>query len=165
MQVTIEYMILIPVLILQLFLFPVVVSSTMNTWVDSRRTIALEETAGHLGSAIQQVYLSLNHSSIQACTLVNSLELPSDIEHYSYTGNATWRVTGAPDGNRVLDVTLQFVGLKISTTTSVILGENAEWKNSTLKSYYTTPGNSLTESCLIANKTSDGKIELCFRSS
>ena len=155
MQITIEYMILIPVLIMQLFLFPLTVGWIMNTWVDSRRTLELQETASHLGSAIQQVYFSLNHTTIQSGNLSYTLKIPPSIEGYSYTGNATWRTTEDPDSNQVLDVTLQFVGLKISTITSVILGQNVEWKNSTLKSYS-------TGSCLIANKTSDGKIELSF---
>jgi hypothetical protein len=148
-------MILIPVLILQLFLFPLTVGWMMNTWVDSRRTLQLQETASHLGSAIQQVYFSLNHTSIQACILTSALEIPPSIEGYSYTGNATWRANGDPESAQVLDVTLRFSGLKISTTTSIILGQNVEWKNSTLKSYS-------MDSSLIANKTSDGKIELSF---
>ena len=154
MQITIEYMILIPILILQLFLFPLTVGWIMNTWVDSRRTLELQETASHLGSAIQQVYFSLNHTTIQSCNLNYILEIPPSIEGYSYTGNATWRPAD-PDSNQVLDVTLQLVGLKISTTTSVTMGQNVEWKNSTLKSYS-------TGSCLIANKNSDGTIELSF---
>jgi hypothetical protein len=155
LQVTIEYMILIPVLIIQLFVFPLTVGSMMGTWVDSRRTLQLQETASNLGSAIQQIYFSLNHTSIQTCVLTSALQIPPSIEGYSYTGNATWRTNVDPGSDQVLDVTLRFSGLTISTKTSIILGQNVEWKNSTLKSYS-------TDSCLIANKTSDGKIELSF---
>jgi hypothetical protein len=155
MQITIEYMILIPVLILQLFLFPLTVGWIMNTWVDSRRTLELQETASNLGSTIQQVYFSLNHTTIQAGTLSNKLNIPPSIEGYSYTANATWRTNEDTNANQVLDVTLQFIGLKISTTTSIILGQNVEWKNSTLRSYS-------IGSCLVGQKNSDSTIELSF---
>lgn len=62
MQATLEYMILIPILILQIFLFPIFVTSVVNNWVDQRRELALEEIAGHIGSSIQQIYYSLNHT-------------------------------------------------------------------------------------------------------
>jgi len=63
-HVTIEYMIMLPILILQIFLFPLTANWLMNIWVDSRRTLALQDVAGHLGSTIQQLYFSLNHETI-----------------------------------------------------------------------------------------------------
>jgi hypothetical protein len=159
MQITLEYMILIPVLILQLFLFPLTVGYIMNNWVDQRRTLELQETASHLGSTIQQVYFSLNHTTIQTGTLTSTLGIPPSLEGYSYTGNASWRLNQGSGGSsgQVLDVTLRFVGLSISTTTSVVLGQNVEWQNSTLKSYS-------SGSCLIAQKCPNGTIAISFGS-
>jgi len=65
-HITIEYMIMVPVLILQIFLFPLTASWLMNIWADSRRTLALQEVASHLGSTIQQLYFSLNHETVSA---------------------------------------------------------------------------------------------------
>jgi hypothetical protein len=148
-QITIEYMILIPVLILILFLFPIAVTSIMGTWVDSRRTLELQEAASHLGSSIQQVYLSLNHTSI--------LEIPNFIEGYVFKGNASLRTAIDPvlDPTRVLDITLKYIGLGITATTSVTLGQNVEWQESTFHS------NS-TNACLNAQKLPDGTILLSF---
>jgi hypothetical protein len=157
-QITIEYMILIPVLILQLFLFPFVVTTVMNTWADSRRTLELQEIAGHLGSSIQQVYFSLNHTTIQATSpLTSKLDIPLFIENYVYTGNATLRTVQDPDleSTQVLDVTLKYVGLGISATTSVTLGQNVEWKTSKFTS------NS-TQACITAVKFSNETIQLYF---
>lgn len=155
-QITIEYMIMIPILIMQIFLFPLTAGWIMNTWVDSRQTLALQETASHLGSSIQQVYSALNHESISAGTVTNRLEVPPFIEGYAYTGNATLRALDpAPNSSQVLDITLRFMGSRISSTTSVTLGQNVVWQNSTFMS------NS-TYASIIAEKQLNGTIRLSF---
>ena len=125
-QITIEYMIMIPMLILQIFLFPLTAGWIMNTWVDSRQTLALQETASHLGSAVHQVYSALNHESISAGAVTNRLEIPPFIEGYAYTGNASLR-DAAANSSRILDITLRFKGSQIEATTSVTLGQNVAW--------------------------------------
>jgi hypothetical protein len=157
-HVTIEYIIMVPLLILQIFLFPFAASLVMNTWVDSRRTLALQETASHLGSSIQQTYLSLNYTTISAGDVTNKLDVPPFIEGYAYTGTATLRtVTDPAPGSKVLELTLTFKGVEISTTTTVTLGQNVEWKDSTFMS------NS-TSACLRAEKYSNRTIKLSFGS-
>jgi hypothetical protein len=156
-QITIEYMIMIPILILQIFLFPLTAGWIMNTWVDSRQTLALQETASHLGSSVHQVYSALNHESISAGTVTNRLEVPPFIEGYAYTGNATLRaLDSVPNSSQVLDITLKFMGGHISSTTAVTLGSNVEWdQNSEFMS------NS-TNASLIAEKLWNGTILLSF---
>jgi hypothetical protein len=157
-HITIEYMILIPVLILQMFLFPLTVGWIMNAGVDSRRSLELQEVASHLGSSIQQVYLSLNHTTIQAGTLRNNLEAPLFIEGYAYNGTATLSTIlgdAVFGSSKVLSITLQYQGLDISTTTSLTMGQNVEWKTSTFAS------NS-SEACLIAEKYLNDTILLSF---
>ncbi|MCX8150594.1 MAG: hypothetical protein N3D85_03720 [Candidatus Bathyarchaeota archaeon] len=131
-QITIEYMILIPLLILQIFLFPLTVGWIMNTWVDSRRSLALEEIANHIGSSIQQIYFSLDHASISAGNLTSKLDVPPSIEGYCYCGNATIRQVLEPElnGSKILDITLNLVGFEISVSATVTLGNNVEWRNS-----------------------------------
>lgn len=131
-QITIEYMILIPLLILQIFLFPLTVSWIMDTWADSRRSLALEETANQIASSIQQIYFSLNHASISAANLTSRLDAPPFIEGYYYCGNATLRQLLEPEfnGSKILEITLNLVGLKTSVSTAVTLGHNVEWRNS-----------------------------------
>jgi hypothetical protein len=155
-QITIEYMIMIPILIMQIFLFPLTAGWIMTTWVDSRQTLALQETASHLGSSIQQMYSALNHASISAGSVTNRLEVPPFIEGYAYTGNATLRVLDpAPNSSQVLDITLRFMGGRIEATTSVTLGQNVAWQPSTFMS------NS-TSASIIAEKQSNGTIRLSF---
>jgi hypothetical protein len=157
MNVTVEYMILIPVLILQIFLFPLFVNVAMNQWVDDRRSLELQEAAGYLSSSIQQIYLSLNHTSILGCTLKSSLGSEPFIEGYVYVGNATLQaVSGSDSGSsKVLEITLHLVSTSISTSTSVTLGQNAEWVPSSFTS------NSAT-ACIIAEKFPNQTIQLSF---
>ena len=153
-QITIEYMIMIPILILQIFLFPLTAGWIMTTWTDSRQTLALQETASHLGSSVHQVYSALSHESISAGSVTNRLEVPPFIEGYAYNGSASLR--DPVSDSKVLDITLTFMGGNIETTTSVTLGPNAAWdKNSQFMS------NSSSAS-LIAEKMSNGTILMSF---
>jgi len=142
---------------MQIFLFPLTAGWIMSTWVDSRQTLALQETASHLGSSIQQVYSALNHESISTGTVTNRLEVPPFIEGYAYTGNATLRTTLEPELNssKVLDITLRLMGSRIETMTSVTLGQNVAWQNSTFMS------NS-TYASIIAQKMPNSTILLSF---
>jgi hypothetical protein len=156
-QITIEYMIMIPILILQIFLFPLTAGWIMTTWTDSRQTLALKETASHLGSSVHQVYSALNHESISAGTLTNRLEVPPFIEGYSYRGNASLRgLDPAPNSSQVLDITLRFVGGRIEAATSVTLGSNVAWDTDS-----EFVSNS-THASLIAEKMPNGTILLSF---
>jgi len=150
-HVTIEYVIMVPVLILQIFLFPLTANWLMNIWVDSRRTLALQEAASHLGSTIQQIYFSLNHETISAGTATQKSNVPPFIENYPYTGNATLRTVLDPalNSSKVLEVTLKLKTVGTTVTTSVILGQNVQWQESTFIS------NS-TNACIKAEKFWDG---------
>ena len=125
-QITIEYMIMIPILILQIFLFPLTAGWIMSTWTDSRQVLALQETASHIGSSVHQVYSALNHESISAGKVTNTLEVPSLIEGYAYTGNASLRAA-EDDSVKILDITLKFKGASVAATSSVTLGANVTW--------------------------------------
>jgi len=159
-QITIEYMIMIPILIMQIFLFPLTAGWIMNTWVDSRRTLALQETASHLGSSIQQIYASLNHATISAGIVNCTLDVPPFIEAYAYSGTATLRTLGAnssANSSQVLDITLRLMGANIEAMSSVTLGQNVAWGNTTLMSNSTYAGIS-------AAKLPDKTIQLAFTS-
>jgi len=154
-QITIEYMIMVPMLILQIFLFPLTAGWMMTHWVDSRQTLALQETAGHLGSSIQQVYSALTHESISTGTVRSSLAVSPFIEGYAYKGNASLRESGL-DSSQFLDITLKFMGGSIETTTSVTLGSNVNWDSDSSFMSNSTDAN------LIAEKLTNGTILLSF---
>lgn len=158
-HITIEYMILLPILILQIFLFPLTASWLMNMWTDARRTLALQEIASHLGSTIQQLYFSLNHETIAAGSVVRRADVPPFIENYPYIGNATLTTVLDPSLNssKVLKITLKLFHTTITADSSVILGENFLWRESVFLSNSTNAG-------IRAEKFMNGSICLSFES-
>jgi len=148
-HITIEYMIMMPVLILQIFLFPLAANLLMNIWVDSRRTIALQDAASHLGSAMQQLYFSLNHETISTGKVTYSPGLPPFIENNYYVGTATLRTVLDPtlNSSKTLELTVTLANTGTTVHASVILGPNVQWQDSDFVS------NS-TNACISAEKLS-----------
>lgn len=150
MQITVEYMIMIPVMILQIFLFPYVAVLIMDNWNDSRQTLELQETAGQLGSTIQQMYYTINRASVSSgsASMKIDLDIPRAIENLPYTVTLT-NVADLDSSYRVMNITLRFSGSLVSTSTLVTLGDNVNWADNLAF-------NSATEGlCLIATKTVD----------
>jgi hypothetical protein len=148
---------MIPILILQIFLFPLVASYLMNVWVDSRRTLVLQDAVSNMGSAIQQMYFELNHPTIPAGTTFNQLGLPPYIDGYYYTANATLRPSGAAtNSSQALKITARLVTTKYQVTYSVLLGSNAQWNLSTTFVSNSTSANAC------AQKFQNGTITLGF---
>jgi hypothetical protein len=156
-HVTIEYVIMLPLLILQIILFPLAAGWLMNIWVDSRRTLALQEAASNLGSSMQQIYFTLNHATIPVNTNVTQKSnVPAFIEDYPYTGTATLQtVSTSLNSSKVLKITLRLKTVGTSMTTSVILGQNVQWFTSTFKSNSTNAG-------ILAYKFANATIRLSF---
>jgi hypothetical protein len=156
-HITIEYVIMVPLLITQIFLFPLTAGWLMNIWVDSRRTLALQDAASHLGSTIQQLYFTLNHTTVSAVTATYSPELPPFIEEYHYVGSATLRSISeaALGSSKILEIKLVLKATATTVTTSVILGHNVQWNDSTFVS------NS-TAAVISAQKLLNGTIRMRF---
>jgi len=157
-SITIEYMIMIPLLILQIFLFPYAASMIMDGWVDGRRTLVLQETASNLGSSISQLYSSLNHDTISTGTVTHLLELPMFIEGYSYTAEGTLKsaLDSQSNSTQILEITLTLNGANIASTASITLGPNVAWvEESLLNSNSTSVG-------IIGEKLPDKTIQLSF---
>lgn len=157
-HITIEYVILLPLLILQIILFPMTANWLMDIWVDSRRELVLEEIASHLGSTIQQVYFTLNHDTVPTNTNVtHNPNLPPYIEDYPYVGQATLKTDPASNSCKLLELTLTLKGAGTTVATTVLLGPNAEWRE---ESIFVSNSNS-TGSWIKASKK-DGIITLQF---
>jgi len=147
-SITLEYMIMVPVLIAQIFIFPLTASVIMNTWVDSRMTIELQKTAGHLGSSIQQLYYSMNHGSMSNGIMTITLDMPPLIEGHSYTTTLS-HVTQLDTSYKIMNITLKLEGTKDQTSTIVTLGQNIDWQENLS---FSSTASSLS---LVATKTSN----------
>jgi len=154
-HVAIEYMIMIPVLIAQIILFPLAANAFMNTWVNARRTGELQNSAIVLGSVVQQLYLSLNRAVTPSGSAAYVPNLPPFIENQFYTGNAVLQTMAGGGPSKVLKITLLLNAVNVSTSTSVVLGNNAVWYNST----FTSNSNNAIVS---AEKFPNGTISLWF---
>ena len=84
-HITIEYMIMIPVLVMQIFLFPYAAAVIMGTYEDSLITMELQTTAGHMSSSIQQLYYTMNHGSFSNGFTKINLDVPQLIQGHAYT--------------------------------------------------------------------------------
>lgn len=158
-HMTIEYTILMPMMVLQIFLFPLTVNWLMNIWVDSRRTLALQDVAGHLGSTMQQLYFTLNHATIPAGKVTYSPGLPPFIEGVHYKASATVRsvLYLTPNSTKVVDMTVRLIGTTGSVSTTIVFGPNFEWTESVFES------NS-THASVMGEKFTNGTISLRFES-
>jgi len=125
---------MIPVLLLQIFLFPVVANLLMNTWVDSRRTLILQEAASNMGSTIQQMYFALDHNAtIPSGTTTDQFGLPPYVDGYSYTANATLQPSSmTANPSQVLKITVRLATTSLEVTSQVLLGSNAQWNSTTV---------------------------------
>jgi hypothetical protein len=148
---------MLPLLILQIVLFPVAASLLMNVWVGSRTTIALQEAANNLGSDMQQIYSELNQPAIPATAVTQKSSVPAFIENYPYTGTATLQAasSSALNSSKVLTITLTLETTGTKVTTLVILGKNAQWSPSTFESNSTNAG-------ILAQKFANTTICLSF---
>lgn len=120
---------MIPILLLQIFVFPLVANVLMNTWVDSRRTLMLQDAASNMGSTIQQMYFALDHNTtIPSGTTTDQFGLPPYIDGYFYTANATLQPSSiATNPSQVLQITLKLVTTSLEVTSQALLGSNAKW--------------------------------------
>ncbi len=153
-HVTVEYMIMIPVLILQIFLFPIVAGVIMNSWDGSRRTLELQDTAGHLGSTIQQFYYTINHASIANGVMTINLDIPPLIEGLAYTVTLH-EVTSVDTSCRVMNVTLHLIQFSGAATALVTLGNNVHWQDGLAF-------NSTSHPLILTASKNGGSIELAF---
>ena len=101
-HIAIEYIILIPMLILQIFLLPYAASVFMNYWSTSSETLALHDASSHISSSIQQLYFFLNNPSVSTGTVTNNLGIPPYIENHAYIGNATLLLISGSGSAQVL---------------------------------------------------------------
>jgi hypothetical protein len=133
-SVTIEYVILIPLLFTQVIVFPFVASTMTSSWQDSQRNIELQDAADHLASTIQQLYLTINNEDILAGTVTQASTLPITVSSYPYNATGSLSSPSDPDSTRILTVTLTLEEVDNTVTAAAVLGPNVQWTESTLRS-------------------------------
>lgn len=123
-HMTIEYVIMIPVLFAQIIVFPFAANMMATAWTDSHREAELQDAADHLASTIQQLYLSANQKEISVGNITLASTLPPTIQSYPYTAIGT--LTTA-DSTKVLTLSLTLQGTTTTVTSTALLGSNVLW--------------------------------------
>lgn len=149
-QITIEYMIMVPVMILQIFLFPYVAVTLMDNWTASRQTIELQDIASQIGSTVQQMYYIINHASVSSGTasMKVALDIPQTVDNIGYTVTLS-HASNVDSSYQVMNISLHVNNGNAQTSTLVTLGDNINWQNNIQFSSLT---RNLT---LAATKTAD----------
>jgi hypothetical protein len=126
-NITVEHTLMIPILLIQVFLFPIAVKVMTSTWTDARRQNVLQDAADHLSSIIQQLYFCLNRTEISAGNITQASTLPRTVESYPYTAVVDSLVSLGSDSSKVLTLTLTLEQAGNTATASVIVGPKVEW--------------------------------------
>lgn len=151
-HVSMEYAIMVPILLVQVILIPAAVSWMMDTWVVRRRETALQDIASYMGSTIQQIYFSLNRQEVMAGTTTQAANVPLFIESIPYVVTASDKKI---ENSTLIDLYFALIGTGTSVSTRVTLGPNVLWEESTFVS------NS-TSACIKVEKSSDGTLSFSF---
>ncbi len=127
-HITIEYMIMVPVLIAQIFLFPYAATAIMDIYVDEHRSLQLQEIAGHLGSTVQQLFFTMNRASNPNDHLSAELETPPTIDNHFY--NITLQDISNPSSSaKIMKITLKLIDANGEASSLITLGINAAWQD------------------------------------
>lgn len=154
-NVTIEYVIMIPLLFTQVIVFPFVASTMTSNWQNSQRNVELQDTADHLASTIQQLYLTINSQDVLTGTVTQASTLPITVASYPYTATASLNNPPDPNATKILTVTLTMDEVGNTVSADAVLGPNVQWTESTFRS-------TSSDASIIIQKFSDGALSFSF---
>jgi len=151
-HVSMEYAIMVPILLVQVILIPMAAGWMMDVWVVRRRETALQDVASHVGSTIQQLYFSLNREEVFAGITTQAANVPPFIESIPYVITASGTKV---ENSTFIDLYLTLMGIGTTATSRVTLGPNVSWEQSTFVS------NS-TNASIQVEKFSNGTLSFSF---
>jgi hypothetical protein len=151
-HVSMEYAIMVPVLLMQVILIPMAASWMIDIWVVRRRETALQDVASNMGTSIQQLYFSLNGEEIAAGTTTDSPKVPPFIESIPYVITAS---DTKFENSTIIDLHLALIGTGTTVTSRVTLGPNVQWQQSTFLS-------NATHTSIDVQKLPNGTLSFSF---
>ena len=101
-NIAIEHVMMVPILLIQIFLFPLAVNIMTSAWTDARRQNVLQDAADHLGSMIQQLHIFLNQEEMASGNITQASTLPPTIESYPYTAIVDSLIPLGSDSSKIL---------------------------------------------------------------
>lgn len=155
-HVAIEAVLMTPLLVVQILVFPYVASTMSSYWANATRDVTLQETASQIGSTIQQLYLSLDRIEVSTGTITQASTFPTEIDGHSYTVKGSLRTSLNPSSGKVLTLNLTLQGLGNSVAAQTSMGSNVLW-NETSTFYSSSPNASIK-----VQKSTDGTLSFSF---
>lgn len=126
-HVAIEAVLMTPLLVLQILLFPFVASTMSSYWANATRDITLQETASQIASTIQQLYLSLDRIEVRTGTVTQASTFPTEIAGHSYTARGSLTASLEQGYGKILTINLTLQALGNSASAKTSLGSNTLW--------------------------------------
>jgi hypothetical protein len=115
-----------PLLVAQLFLFPLVANTMASYWTDASRQIILQEVATQMGSTIQQICISVNRMEVSTGIIIYASTFPKEITSYPYI--ALGALTSSElNTSMTLILTLTLLEVGNTATAQASLGPNSLW--------------------------------------
>ncbi|MCW4021549.1 MAG: hypothetical protein ACOWW1_01435 [archaeon] len=132
-NITIEYVIMIPLLFSTVIVFPLVANRITTETQEAQLRIELQDVADHMASTIQQLYLSVNSEEILTGTVTQESPVPVTVAFYPYTVEGSLYDPG--DGSaKVFTAFLTLDDVGNTVTASAVLGTNVQWVDSSFRS-------------------------------
>jgi hypothetical protein len=126
-----------------------------SNWQNSQRNVELQDTADHLASTIQQLYLTINSQDILTGTVTQASTLPITVASYPYTATASLNNPPDPNATKFLTVTLTMDDVGNTVSANAVLGPNVQWAESTFRS-------TSSDASIIVQKFSNGTLSFSF---
>ncbi len=156
-HVAVETVIMIPLLVLQIFLLPIVATTMTSYWTENSRQVAVQDAANQLAGVIQQLYISLNRGEVLNGTVRWASTLPTEVVSYAYVANGTLRAPLGSNSGKILILQVHLLGIGNTATSSVTFSTNVVWDQSSVFN-----SNSPT-AAIEVRKSIDGSLSFAFK--
>jgi len=131
-NVALEAVILAPLLLIQVVLFPFVANTLSAKWANATRDVMLKETASQMASTIQQLYLSLNRPEVSTGTITQASTFPAELDKCSYYATGLLKASLQLGFGKILFLNLTLQKLGNTVTVQTPLGTNVLWNETSL---------------------------------
>jgi hypothetical protein len=156
-HVAIETVIMAPLLILQIFVFPMVATTMTSYWTNNSRQVAVQDTANQLADVIQQLYVSINTNEVLNGTITWTSTLPEEVVSYPYNANGTLHTSLGSNSSEILILQVTLLGVGNTATAHATFGPNVLWNQTAV--FHSA---SLTAAIQVQKK-SNGAISFSFK--
>ncbi|MCJ7635159.1 hypothetical protein MUP77_22550 [Candidatus Bathyarchaeota archaeon] len=120
----VEHVMLLPLMMIALVLFPVAANSVVINYVNQQHLVIAQSAMNQIVSTVQQLSYSLSQENIMPCNVTMTKLLPQKIDAYTYDVSAT------TNPSNELTLSLYMSSLNIHVDKTITLSPTTLWSNS-----------------------------------